>query len=117
MTTSRFRAGSSRSPLILWSLGAAGLIFSLTISSCAGPSGGDIHAVFRCPDGGIIDTTFREKEVTVILPDGTRKLLPQAMSASGARYSDNVTTLWNKGDTAFIVSGDKIVWEGCTAEE
>ena len=41
--------------------------------------------------------------------------LPQAISASGARYanSDESFVFWNKGDTAFIQEGENYTYENC----
>ena len=50
------------------------------------------------------------------MPDGTKAVLPQVISASGARYSDGATTLWNKGNTVFIMKGEEITVQDCVAE-
>jgi membrane-bound inhibitor of C-type lysozyme len=44
---------------------------------------------------------------------GTSKL-PRAPSASGARYSNGITTFWATGDTAMILYGDEVVRVDCT---
>ena len=46
--------------------------------------------------------------VDLILSDGRTLSVPQAMSASGARYAtaDESFVFWNKGDTAFVTEGD-----------
>jgi len=74
------------------------------------------RAIFRCPGGEVIEATFRDGEVAATLPDGTKAILPQVISASGARYSDGTTTLWNKGNTVFIMKGEVVTLQDCVAE-
>ncbi len=61
-----------------------------------------IHSRFRCDDGRDLTVSFYTTEPTrVVIVIGRRTVdLPQAVSGSGARYSDGVTTFWNKGDQA-----------------
>jgi membrane-bound inhibitor of C-type lysozyme len=93
------------------------LIIALIISGCALPPSGKKNVVFHCPHGETIKATFRNETVAVILPDGTKAILPQVISASGARYSDGSTTLWNKGNTVFIMKGEEITVQDCVEEE
>jgi hypothetical protein len=61
----------------------------------------------QCKDGKSIDATFYADKVEHKLSDGRSLSLPQAMSASGARYAnkDESFVFWNKGNTAFITEG------------
>ena len=47
-------------------------------------------------------------------------MVPQAMSASGARYAnkDETFVFWNKGDTAFVTEGKdgKETYSGCATK-
>jgi membrane-bound inhibitor of C-type lysozyme len=65
-------------------------------------------ADFKCADGKSIAATFYASSVALKLSDGRSLTVPQAMSASGARYAnkDETFVFWNKGDTAFITEGD-----------
>ena len=67
-----------------------------------------IAATFRCGDM-LVDTLFDNTVGNVTLSINARTLvLPQAMSASGARYAseDGSTEFWNKGDEAsFTLDG------------
>ncbi len=46
--------------------------------------------------------------VKLALPDGKDYTLPQSVSASGARYSDDHEAVWwNKGDEGFVEMRDK----------
>lgn len=66
-----------------------------------------IRVRFDCAGGKHIDAAFFNtppRRVELALSDGRRLTLPQALSASGARYAsqDERIVFWNKGDTAFI---------------
>ena len=74
-------------------------------------------AVFKCDGGKSIDATFYASSVDLKLSDGRSMKVPQAMSASGARYTnkDETFVFWNKGDTAFVTEGKdgKETYSGC----
>ena len=77
-----------------------------------------LKAVFRCSGGKTIDATFRngnQGSVRLALSDGRTLDLPQARSASGARYANagDAVVFWNKGDTAFIEENGKTTFDGC----
>jgi Uncharacterized protein conserved in bacteria, putative lipoprotein len=63
-----------------------------------------IRSTFVCDDGRDLEVAFYTEEPTrVVIVAGRRTIdLPQTTSASGARYSDGVTTFWNKGDQALF---------------
>jgi membrane-bound inhibitor of C-type lysozyme len=74
-------------------------------------------ATFKCESGKSIDATFFANSVDLKLSDGRSMKVPQAMSASGARYAnkDETFVFWNKGDTAFVTEGKdgKETYSGC----
>lgn len=77
-----------------------------------------INAKFTCDGGKTIDATFvntGKGSVKLVLSDGRSLTLPQAMSASGARYAnkDESVVFWNKGNTAFIDEGGKTTFQNC----
>jgi len=46
--------------------------------------------------------------VKLLLPDGTEYTLPQVLSGSGARYTDDIELLWwIKGDDAYVEKRDE----------
>ncbi|MEQ9769441.1 MliC family protein [Pectobacterium jejuense] len=47
------------------------------------------------------------------LLDGERLTLPQVVSASGVRYSNDTYTFWSKGDRAFIQRGERVIVDDC----
>jgi abhydrolase domain-containing protein 6 len=77
-----------------------------------------IHALFVCDAGETVDaafTTGTQGSVKLKLSDGRELTLPQALSASGARYANSNETFvfWNKGDTAFIEESGKTTYRDC----
>ena len=74
-------------------------------------------ATFKCKEGKSIEATFYADKVDLKLSDGRSMTVPQAMSASGARYANAGETFvfWNKGDTAFVTEGKdgKETYSGC----
>lgn len=73
-----------------------------------GPSEVPVNlATFSCAQGKTIGTVFYNNKVELTLSDGRKFSLPQAISASGARYAnaDESFVFWNKGNTAFVTEG------------
>jgi putative hemolysin len=80
-----------------------------------------IRARFTCSGGKSVDATFvngAQSSVQLKLSDGRSLTLPQAMSASGARYAnkDESFVFWNKGNTAFIEESGKTTYDGCVTK-
>lgn len=77
-------------------------------------------ATFKCQGGKSIEATFYANSVNLKLSDGRSLTVPQAMSASGARYAnkDETFVFWNKGDTAFVTEGKdgKETYSGCATK-
>ena len=77
-----------------------------------------VQATFVCDGGKTIGAVFiagTPERADLQLSDGRRLILPQAISASGARYanSDESVVFWNKGRTAFIEEGGHQTYSGC----
>ena len=80
-----------------------------------------IHARFDCDGDKSIEAAFDngpKPSVELSLSDGHRWVLPQALSASGARYAngDDSIVFWNKGNTAFIEEGGRTTYRECVAK-
>ena len=62
---------------------------------------------YVCAEGKTIQAKYYTDSVDLVLSDGRNFSLPQAMSASGARYAntDEAVVFWNKGSTALITEG------------
>lgn len=71
---------------------------------------------YRCPGGEEFAVDYRQgrkPRATVYMTGKPRLELPLVRSASGARYSDGYTTLWDKGGEALLEAGSINV-TGCT---
>ena len=81
------------------------------------PTEGIINSVvFNCAENKNIKAVFYASKVDLGLSDGRNMSLPQAMSASGARYAnaDESFVFWNKGDTAFVEEGSQTTFKDCS---
>ncbi len=87
-------------------LGALAIVALTPVSALAAAP--VASATFTCKGGKTISATFYADKVELRLSDGRSLTLPQAMSASGARYAnqDETFVFWNKGNTAFIAEGE-----------
>lgn len=70
---------------------------------------------YDCDDKKSIQAIFYTNQVVLTLSDGRKLTVPQAMSASGARYAnaDESFVFWNKGTTAFIQEGQATTFSDC----
>ncbi|MFA5022845.1 MAG: MliC family protein [Candidatus Paceibacterota bacterium] len=80
-----------------------------------------IKATFGCADNKTIEAKFINGQLRAVelkLSDGRTINLPQAISASGARYAnvDESFVFWNKGDTAFITEGGATTFADCVTK-
>jgi membrane-bound inhibitor of C-type lysozyme len=74
--------------------------------------------VYQCEGGQSFTVEFVDNARFALLTlNGKTLKLPQAISGSGARYSDGHTTLWIKGDGAFVMEGDKITIKDCKVKK
>jgi membrane-bound inhibitor of C-type lysozyme len=74
--------------------------------------------IYQCGGGQSFTVEFIDHAKSALFTlNGKTLKLPQAMSGSGARYSDGHTTLWIKGDGAFVMEGDKIVIKDCKVKK
>lgn len=85
-----------------------------------GVEGQIIKANFVCAGDKSIETTFHNYQggtstVDLKLSDGRNLTLPQAISASGARYAntDESFVFWNKGNTAFVAEQGQNTYVDC----
>lgn len=72
--------------------------------------------MYKANDGRTVQVDYflGANRVEAVLWDGRRLKLGQAVSASGARYSDGQWTVWNKGRTVMVVDerSDVVLFEG-----
>lgn len=72
---------------------------------------------YQCSQGKTFTSEFSPNTALVKLDRNQTLTLPQILSGSGARYSDGRTTLFIKGDEAFIEVNDKVTFEQCVVVE
>ena len=88
-----------------------------------GLAGQVIKATFVCAGDKSIETTFHNYQggtstVDLKLSDGRNLTLLQAISASGARYTntDESFVFWNKGNTAFVTEQNNNIYIDCVTK-
>ena len=71
--------------------------------------------LFKCSDGRALKAEFGDASVNLSLSDGRTLILPQTISASGARYANTNESFvfWNKGNTAFVEEGGVTTYQNC----
>lgn len=74
---------------------------------------------FTCAANKNILTQFWDGSVAIRLSDGRIYALPQAVSASGARYAntDESIVFWNKGDVAVVEENGLATYVDCNKAE
>jgi membrane-bound inhibitor of C-type lysozyme len=82
-------------------------------------SGTEKAYVFMCPDGQVVQAMFEDDMALVLLPGGTPELLNIAISASGARYTnqDESLVFWNKGNTVMVEENGVMTYVDCVSTE
>jgi membrane-bound inhibitor of C-type lysozyme len=70
--------------------------------------------VFHCEKGKSFTVQFDAKGESVLLKMDDKNIrLPHVPSGSGAKYSDGGTTVWMKGDEAFVEVNGTIILKEC----
>jgi membrane-bound inhibitor of C-type lysozyme len=74
--------------------------------------------VYTCDAGKTIEAVYTSSKVDIFLSDKRHLTLPQALSASGARYAnaDESIVFWNKGNTAFMTEAKKTTFANCATK-
>lgn len=95
-------------------------LLSLTIvPGCNNSQKKTTDVTYYSENGTALEALYNVEEstATVIQPDGKEITLPQAMSASGVRFTkDDKTVFWSKGPTVTLYIDDKLVFEGSEKE-
>jgi membrane-bound inhibitor of C-type lysozyme len=98
-------------------LGAVALAASVLAACSHSTAGTDKWLSFHCPDGQTVMARFDPRDEFVdVRFAGNEYRLPHTISGSGARYSDGTTTFWNKGRSALIQSGERVVVQDCMTQ-
>jgi membrane-bound inhibitor of C-type lysozyme len=74
--------------------------------------------IYQCAGGQSFTVQFIDNAQFALFTLNNKTLkLPQAISGSGARYSDGHTTLWIKGEGAFVEVDGNIVLKDCQVKK
>ena len=86
----------------------------------------NIQAIFACDNARTITAVFMNvstatttgNSVQLTLSDGRQMILPQALSADGARYAstDENTVFWNVGNAATLTENGSTTFDNCVDE-
>lgn len=71
---------------------------------------------YQCADNNSFEARYRPQSVELMLEGMPAVTLSQIPSASGARYSDGETTLFTKGNEAFLERNGTTVYADCLAQ-
>lgn len=80
---------------------------TLALAACAPRV--KVSVEFTCEGGEKVRTEFRNDSAFVSLP-GQQVALAQAVSASGARYTNGDLQVWNKGKEITVMQGDSVLF-------
>lgn len=102
------------SPFIRRTGTVALVALALTTLSLGFPSYAQDAQTYHCsPTEKLSIKVVEGAAIEVTLPDGRTVVLPQAESASGAKYSNGSLTVWSKGNTALVEEGGTVKWQDC----
>lgn len=71
---------------------------------------------YRCNNGKSFEAQYLPETAEVKLGENETLTLKQIPSASGVRYSNDNTTLFTKGNQAFIQVENQVVFDSCVAQ-
>jgi membrane-bound inhibitor of C-type lysozyme len=95
---------------MVWRIAALALI---GLAASIEASSAQTYLQYRCEDGAQLAAAFVEKSnAAYVQLDGKSIILPQRLSASGARYKKSGVTFWIKGDDAQLKRPKK-KWTQC----
>jgi membrane-bound inhibitor of C-type lysozyme len=88
---------------------------ALALASCASqpPARTTTYVFYDCADAKSFIATFYADSRADLVIDGKRITLLQQPSGSGIRYSDGHTTLYGKGDDAFVEIDGTRTYDNC----
>jgi membrane-bound inhibitor of C-type lysozyme len=72
---------------------------------------------YQCNNGRSFEAQYSPETAQVKLGENESLTLQQTPAASGVRYSDDRTTLFTKGNEAFIQVENQTVFAGCVAQD
>jgi len=89
--------------------------FEMTVDANSSQGKKPVNTVHYLSNNGTTLTASFDpntNQIQVTLPDGRAILLPAAISASGARYSNAYESFWDHQGKGIYTKGDKVIFEG-----
>jgi len=72
---------------------------------------------YQCSNGKSFEAQYLPETAQLKLGEDENLTLKQTPAASGVRYTDDRTTLFTKGNEAFIEVENQVVFAGCVAQD
>jgi membrane-bound inhibitor of C-type lysozyme len=97
----------------------AAFLFPLAMAIATLPATANQQQVVRyqCNNGTTFEAQYTPETAQVKLSENQSLTLQQIPAASGVRYTDDRTTLFTKGNEAFIEVENQVVFAGCVAQD
>lgn len=86
---------------------------AIAMVGCSAQDAAKETLVYQCETQTLAVTLDNAGDSVTLMMDGQSRRLVQAVSASGARYSDGEYTFWSKGDGAIVMRGEDIKLKEC----
>lgn len=77
----------------------------------------EFQVTYQCEDDVSFTARLSDEDAIADLPEQPGVVLPRVTSASGAKYSDGTTTLWDKGGEAFVEVEGAMLLADCQTTE
>ncbi|MFB2839529.1 MliC family protein [Floridanema evergladense] len=72
---------------------------------------------YQCHNGKTFEAEYSPETAQLKLGENETLTLKQVPSGSGVRYTDDRTTLFTKGNEAFIQVENQVVFDSCVAQD
>ncbi|HET7631166.1 MAG TPA: MliC family protein [Gemmatimonadaceae bacterium] len=92
------------------------LLLALAAACARPPAAPAPLYIFTCSDGYVVKASFGGDTAVVTLPESTL-VMHRLVSADGGRYGAGRQVFWEKGSSAFVMSGDSIVHRDCARRD
>lgn len=97
----------------------AAFLLPMVVAIASLPATAEQQQVYRyqCSNGKSFEAQYLPETAQLKLGEDETLTLKQTPAASGVRYTDDRTTLFTKGNEAFIEVENQVVFAGCVAQD
>ncbi|MFB2938087.1 MliC family protein [Aerosakkonemataceae cyanobacterium BLCC-F154] len=97
----------------------AAFLLPAVVAIASLPASAEQQQVYRyqCNNGKTFEAEYSSETAQLKLGENETLTLKQTPAASGVRYTDDRTTLFTKGNQAFIEVENQRVFDGCVAQD